>query len=53
MYVESKVLWMKDYDHDNHSFVMGYRTGIFIMVLIYHYHLLYYNYYHPYYCSEL
>ena len=42
MFVKSKVLWMKDYDHDNHSFVMGYRTGILIMVLIYHYHLMYY-----------
>ena len=39
VYVECKVLWMKEYDHDNHSFVMGYRTGILIMVLIYNYHI--------------
>ena len=53
VYIESKVLWMKDYDNDYHGFVMGYWTGILNMVLIYHYHLLYYNYHNPSYCSEL
>ena len=38
MHIESKVLWMTDYDDDYHTFVMGYRTGILIMVLIYNYH---------------
>ena len=42
VHIESKVLWMTDYDDDYHSFVMGSRTGILIMVLIYHYHLMYY-----------
>ena len=53
VYIESKVLWMTDYDNDYHSFVNGYRTGILIMVLIHHYHLMYYNSHHPYNCSEL